>query len=378
MNKKYERMFESFEFKNGIQVDNRLVMAPMTTWSSNSDYTVSKEEIKYYEKRAKGPGLIITGCTPVMPNGIGFTNEFAAYDDKFIPSLKKLSKAAKSGGAKAILQIFHAGNKAIPQVVGKENVVSASNVPTGKTSFADSLVPKQLNNDDILKIIKAFGDTTRRAIQAGFDGIELHGAHGFLIQNFLSPYYNRRDDNWGGSLENRMKFALCIVDEVKSVIDEYADGPFILGYRVSPEESVNGGLRIDDTYGLIDALINKKVDYIHASLSNALTSKPVDTKNSSETYLSLINKHINNKVPFIAAGALTNPRLVEDALKNGLDFAAVGHGLIINPDWMYNISNNNEEKIQSSIKLSELDQLKLPDKLWKTIKNSGKWFDIVN
>ena len=106
MNTKYSNLFESFTFKNGITLKNRVVMAPMTTWSSNDDYTISDEEVKYYKKRVNGVGLVITGCTHVQPNGIGFTHEFAAYDDKFIPSLRKLADAAKSGGAPAVTSNF--------------------------------------------------------------------------------------------------------------------------------------------------------------------------------------------------------------------------------------------------------------------------------
>ncbi|WP_460151706.1 oxidoreductase, partial [Priestia megaterium] len=137
--------------------------------------------------------LVITGCTHVTPNGIGFTNEFAAYDDTFMPGLRKLAEAAKSGGAPAILQIFHAGNKALPDLIPNGEVVSSSAVETEATGFAPSVLPRELSHEEILDIIHAFAETTRRAIEAGFDGVELHGAHGFLMQNFFSPFFNRRE-----------------------------------------------------------------------------------------------------------------------------------------------------------------------------------------
>lgn len=132
--------------------------------------------------------MVITGCTHVMANGIGFTDEFAAHDDSFIPSLRSLAQAAKSGGAPAILQIFHAGNKAIPGLVPDGKIVSASALKTPGGSFnKGEVVSQALTQEEILQVIHAFGETTRRAIEAGFDGVELHGAHGFLIQNFFSP-----------------------------------------------------------------------------------------------------------------------------------------------------------------------------------------------
>ena len=194
-------------------------MAPMTTWSGNPDGTVADEEIAWMRRRVEWRRHGLTGCTPVQANGIGFTDEFAAFDDRFLPGLTRLATAAKSGGAVAVLQIFHAGNKAVPALVPGGEVVSASAVPTDATPFAPSVTPKALSHEEILETITAFGEATRRAIAAGFDGIELHGAHGFLIQNFLSPRYNQRTDQWGGSLENRMRFALAVVAEVNRVAD---------------------------------------------------------------------------------------------------------------------------------------------------------------
>lgn len=140
---KFNNLFEPFIFNKGITLKNRVVMSPMTTWSSNDDYTISDEEVAYYKKRVNGVGLVITGCTHVLPNGIGFTHEFAAYNDSFIPSLKKLADAAKSGGAPAILQLFHAGDKAIAELVPNGDVVSPSGVAlTEAVSLENSSMKK--------------------------------------------------------------------------------------------------------------------------------------------------------------------------------------------------------------------------------------------
>lgn len=249
----YSQLFQSFPLTADITLRNRVIMAPMTTWSANHDGTVSEEELAYMRQRVNGVGLVITGCTHVQENGIGFTKEFAAFDDRFIQSLAKLAQAAKSGGAPAILQIFHAGNKAIPDLIPDADVVSASTLKTPTASFVDSqMMSRALSHAEILDMVHAFGETTRRAIEAGFDGIELHGAHGFLIQNFFSPLFNQRTDEWGGSLEKRMSFPLAVVKEVKRVIQQYAQKPFALGYRMSVEEYDENGLRIQDSLQLID------------------------------------------------------------------------------------------------------------------------------
>lgn len=213
-----------------------------------------------------------TGCTHVQENGVGFTGEFAAYDERYIPGLRKLARAAKSGGAAAILQIFHAGAKTLPALVN--DVVAASAVAGDGGPFASAIMPRALDGDEILDIVEAFADATRRAITAGFDGVELHGAHGFLIQNFFSPHLNRRTDQWGGSLENRMRFPLAIVAAVRRTIAEQAERPCVLGYRISVEGDVQGGLTLDDSLHLITRLIDAGASYIHASLWGVINATP--------------------------------------------------------------------------------------------------------
>jgi 2,4-dienoyl-CoA reductase-like NADH-dependent reductase (Old Yellow Enzyme family) len=372
MNKKYSNLFESLTFKNGITIKNRVVMAPMTTWSSNDDYTISDEEVNYYKRRVNGVGLVITGCTHVQPNGIGFTHEFAAYDDKYIPSLQKLADAAKSGGAPALLQIFHAGNKALPSLTPNGEVVSSSAVETEATAFAPSVLPRELSHDEILEVIHAFGETTRRAIEAGFDGVEVHGAHGFLLQNFFSPFFNRREDEWGGSQENRLRFPLAVIQQMKNVIKNHAKKPFIFGYRISPEEQ--GGYGMEAAYELIDTLVEQDLDYIHVSLDD-VTLKPLGIEDG-KTRLELMVEHVNGRVPLMAAGSMVTADDVASALDKGLSLAAVGHTLIMNPDWVEKVQNGKETEIEAAIKTSKLNELEIPEKLWGIIQASGPWFKI--
>ncbi len=209
MKPNYPGVFRPLHFANGLSVDNRLAMAPMTTWSANPDASTSEQELAYYRRRVQGVGLVITGCTHVSVEGIGFDNEFAAWDDHFLPSLRRLAQAAKSGGAPAVLQIFHPGSKAIAEQAPDGEIVSASAVraPAGPFNSGD-VTPRALTQAQILGLVEAFAQTTRRAIEAGFDGVDLHGAHGFLIQNFLSPALNQLNDQWGGSLDTRTELSL--------------------------------------------------------------------------------------------------------------------------------------------------------------------------
>jgi 2,4-dienoyl-CoA reductase-like NADH-dependent reductase (Old Yellow Enzyme family) len=369
------KLFEPLAFAKGIALRNRVVMAPMTTWAGNADGTVSDEEVAYYRRRVNGVGLVITGCTHVLPNGVGFTGEFAAYHDSFGPSLRRLADAAKSGGAPAVLQIFHAGNKAVPELVPGGDIVSASAIMTEAGPFSPPLTPRTLTHDEILDVIRAFGAATRRAIEAGFDGVELHGAHGFLIQNFFSPRFNQRTDAWGGSLENRMRFPLAVVQEVKRVIETHAERPFLLGYRISPEESEEGGLRINDTYALVDRLVDTGVDYIHASLASILDAKPIGGA-EERTTAELILERVRGRLPVIAAGQIRTPDQAEKAMVLGLPLVAVGQGLVMNPNWVELAKDGLDERIDTTLSPSKVPQISIPDKLWTVIEATTGWFTL--
>ncbi|EKO3408685.1 NADH-dependent flavin oxidoreductase [Vibrio fluvialis] len=371
-------LFQPFTFKNGVTLRNRVVMAPMTTWSSNADETISDEELRYYRARAQGVGLLLTGCSHVQPSGIGFTDEFAAYDDRFIPSLTKLADAAKSGGAVAVLQLFHAGNKAVPDLIPNGELVSASAMAAPKGPFNDGkLASRELTEAEIFELIHDFGQATRRAIEAGFDGIELHGAHGFLIQNFLSPLFNQRQDQWGGSLENRMRFPLEVVREVRRVIDEHASRPFLLGYRISPEEPGEGALRIDDALALAETLAQEgDIDYLHTSLYNILAGQSQDDTSGQTTAQRFI-ECVADRVPLMAAGEVRTPNQARHVLETGMPLVVVGRSLVMNPTWVEMAQDGRDQEIPAALDLSHsADDLQVPTKLWNIIKSTPGWFPV--
>ncbi|EIC4018966.1 NADH-dependent flavin oxidoreductase [Escherichia coli] len=380
MTNKHPSLFSPFMLTEKIKLRNRIVMAPMTTWSANPDGTISEQELEFYKRRSQNVGLVITGCTYVTPSGIGFTHEFAAYDDRFINSLEKLAAAAKSGGAPAILQIFHAGNKAIPELVPNNDVISASASSVKSGDFMKRVVQsREMTENEIQETIRAFGDVTKRAIKAGFDGIELHGAHGFLLQNFFSPLFNQRNDRWGGDLEGRMRFPLAVLQEVKNVVYEYATKPFAIGYRISPEESATGGLRIEDTYKLLDRLISSGISYIHTSLVSINDSYPVESPNGPRT-IELILNHIAGRVPVIAAGKIRTPSQTQEAISTGLPLVAIGKGLVINPEWVTLAESGRGHEIQTTLNPQLVPELTIPDKLWDQIqasKGTG-WFPLMD
>ncbi|MFS0777439.1 NADH-dependent flavin oxidoreductase [Neobacillus sp. 3P2-tot-E-2] len=370
MNSKYAPLFETLTFKNGIQLKNRIVMAPMTNWSSNHDGTVTEAEVEYYARRSNEVGMVITACTYVTANGKGFHGEFGGDRDELIPSLQKLATAIKEQGAKAILQIFHGGRQVPPELVPDGDVVSASNIPVEGNGKP---VPRELSDQEVSSIIRDFGETTRRAIEAGYDGVEIHGANGYLIQQFFSPHSNRRNDRWGGSLEKRLTFPMAVVDEVKRVVAEKAKGSFIVGYRFSPEEAETPGITMADTLVLIDELAKKDLDYLHVSLQD-FWSTPRRGVDDTRSRIEIIHERVGDRVPVIGVGSIYTPDEALKAFHTGVPLIALGRELIIDPDWVQKVKEGKENEINTEIKKNNQDQLVIPDPLWQAIIHTPGWF----
>ena len=374
MNSKYIPLFQPITLRSGIQLDNRVVMAPMTTFSSNQDGTVSDEEVAYYSRRSNGVGMVVTACAYVTLNGKGFQGEFGSDRDNLIPSLRRVASAIKEQGAKAVLQIFHGGRMCPPELVPDGEIVSASAVPAEQGVVSDQ-VPRALTEAEIQSIIRDFGESTRRAIEAGFDGVELHGANGYLIQQFFSPHSNRREDQYGGSLEKRLSFPIAIVDEVKKVVAKHAKEPFLVGYRFSPEEPETPGITMADTLALVDVLASKELDYLHVSLVE-FWSTPRRGIEDSRSRLEIIQERVGESVPVIGVGSIYTADDALKAIQSGVSMIAIGRELIIDPDWVEKVKQGKESEIEIKLKKDAQSRLVVPDPLWQVIVNTPGWFPI--
>ncbi|WP_438348680.1 NADH-dependent flavin oxidoreductase [Paenibacillus sp. FA6] len=373
MEDKYKPLFESFTFRSGVEVENRVVMAPMTNWSSNIDGTVSDAEVDYYIRRSGGVGMVITACTNVSPNGQGFHGEFAGDTDEMIPSLRRLASAIKDKGSKAVLQIFHGGRLCPPELVPNGDVVSASAVATAD----GKVIPRALTEDEIVGIIHDFGETTRRAIEAGYDGVELHGANNYLVHQFFSGHTNRREDRWGGSLEKRLSFPLAVVDSMKQAVAKYADRPFLIGYRLSPEEPEELGFTMEDTFALLDALVEKDLDYIHISTMDFWSAPRRGVEVDGRSRMEFIRDQIAGLVPIIGVGSIQTADDALKALKMNIPLIALGRELIVEPDWVEKVQTGREADIATTVSTSAQEQLVIPDPLWKGIISRPGWFPVV-
>lgn len=348
------QFLEPYTLRNGITVANRVSMSPMTEQSSFEDGTITTDEINYYSLRSGGVGMMITGCAYVNDLGKGFEGELSVADRSMLPGLTRLAQGIKVGHTKAILQIFSAGRMSSTAILRGKQSVSASAVPPLRQN---SETPRELTTVEIEKTIQDFANATQLAIDAGFDGIEIHGANTYLIQQFFSPHSNRRTDRFGGSLFKRMTFPLAVVDACADVIAK-AERPFILGYRISPEERENPGIRLMDSLELIKILNSKPIDYLHISLSDAWAGSMVDQSDTIPIFKK-IQSVVADNLPLMLVGHLTTPLQVEKLMDNGVQFAALGRELIRDPKWVQKVMSGDENAIRYTFSLADLEELKI-------------------
>lgn len=373
MNKKYKPLFEQFTFKSGVTIDNRIIMAPMTTNSSFENGMVTTDEHMYYKRRAKGLGAVITACAQVREDG-KFAGSLSAASDMHIESLRKLAKTIKSTGTKAILQIFHVGRNGSVRTLRGLQPVSASAVASEREGAE---TPRALADEEVRDIINAFGEATRRAIEAGFDGVEIHGANTYLIQQFFSPHSNRRDDHWGGTLEKRMNFPLAVVDSVKAAVKKHTDKLFIIGYRISPEEIEEPGITLNDTLALLSKLKDQNLDYIHISTGHYMQGSIRNPENNTAILKTIVEK-VGADTPIIGVGSIITPdNAVEAMEEHNLPFVAIGRQLLVEPDWIEKVKRGKADTIRTEIRPESKDDLAFPDAMWEYVQGNPGWLPIV-
>ncbi|MGN9163951.1 NADPH dehydrogenase NamA [Tissierellaceae bacterium HCP3S3_D8] len=328
------KLFSSIKLKN-LELKNRIVMAPMCMVASDDKgYANSWHEIHYGSRAIGGIGLIIVEATAVESRGRIKNGDLGIWEDSHIEGLSKIVKNSKALGAKIAIQLAHAGRKC---EVKSENIIAPSPIP-----FNDSYsTPRKMTKDDIDTVINSFKEGARRANEAGFDAIEIHGAHGYLINEFLSPLTNKRNDEYGGSLENRTRFLKEIIREIKTVWPE--DKPIIL--RVSGEEYVDKGNHPEDLVDIINLIKDEGIDLINVS-SGAVVTADIDAYPGYQIPFAEIIKR-GTGLPVIAGGLITEPEMAEEILQNSrADFIFLGRELLRNPYWPLQAATRLNEDIE--------------------------------
>ena len=356
MNPKYAPLFQTYTLNNGVTIKNRLVVAPMTHFGSQADGLISDQERTFLNNRAGDMGLFITAATLVQKDGKAFHGQPEATGEHCLDSLKETAQILQQQGAKAILQIHHGGSKAIDDLLDGLDKISAS--------ASEAEHAREATAEEVEALIASYAQAADLALRAGFDGVEIHGANGYLIQQFYSAQSNRRNDQWGGSLENRMRFPLAVIDAVVAVREKHQRDDFIIGYRFSPEEPGDNGLTMIETGALIDALVQKPLQYLHVSLWE-FDKKIRRGGDTAQTRMQFIHERINGKLPLIGVGNLFTADQILAAYETGwAEFIALGKTVMINPHIATQIREGREDEIETQLDPTRADHYGLPDTLW--------------
>lgn len=342
--KKYENIFNPLTVKN-MTIKNRIVMTPMGTNYGEQNGEMSFLHMDYYEQRAKGGvGLIIVENASVdSPQGSNGTTQLRIDHDNYIPRLFKLCETVHSHGACIAVQINHAGASALSSRINMQPV-SASNLPSKKGGE----IPRPLQKEEITAIVKKYGEAAKRAQVAGFDAVEIHAGHSYLISQFLSPTTNNRTDEFGGSKENRARFAKMVMDEVRSQV-----GPmFPIMIRISADELVEGGNTLEDTLELLEYFAEEAdIIDVSAGLTGSIQYQ-IDANYLKDGWRSFMAKAVKEKFnkPVITTGNIRNPKIAEKILEDGdADLIGMGRGLIAEPEWVNKVESGREDELRKCI-----------------------------
>lgn len=322
-----KHLFQSLQF-NGKEVKNRCVSPALVVNYCNEDGTCTERFIAYHEAKAKGGfGMIITEDFAIDPRGKGFSYLPGLWNDEQILGFAKLTERVHQHGTVILAQLYHAGRQTSSAVTGYP--------PLAPTAIPDPVggeMPEEMTLEQIRKTVSQFGDSAYRAKQAGFDGVEIHGAHGYLIAQFMSPYSNKRTDIYGGPLQNRIRFALEIIKDIREKCGEN----FIVGYRISADEFVTGGRTLEDTKTIVPYLEEAGISYVHVT---AGVYRSLDAVMPSmycpHGWIADFAAEVKQitKLPVISVGRYNDPRIAGNVIGSGkADFVSFGRQGLADPE----------------------------------------------
>ncbi|HDR16288.1 MAG TPA: NADH:flavin oxidoreductase, partial [Desulfobacteraceae bacterium] len=320
-------LFSSYQIGK-LQLKNRIVMPSVASFLAESDGTMNERAVEHYRLRASGGvAMVITEACAVSSEGVVSAHQARIHDDKFIKGLAGIAEIIRSQGAVPAVQIHHGGRQTSPKVIGRRPLApSPLPCPTIRGEV------EVLTEDGIHELVMKFGDAAERALEAGFDLLEIHGGHGYLINQFLSSYSNVREDGYGGDIEGRARFAVEIIEEIRKRIGN--DYP--LSFKISAQEFVENGLTVEESIKILRILCASGLDVVQVSAGNDATpewiSQPMYMKRAClADSAGMIREAL--RVPVMAVGRINDPILAEEILSKGLaDLICMGRGLLADPD----------------------------------------------
>lgn len=316
-------LFAPLTFRNGVVAPNRLWLAPLTNTQSHADGALGDDELRFLARRAEGGfGVVETCAAYVTDDGKAWDGQLGVAHEAHAPGLARLAEAVAGHGALPVAQLFHGGLRANPELVPGGRTVSAS-------AWEEDGVktPEPATEADLARVVDAFRAAAVRCERAGFAGVELHGAHGYLLAQFLSTTQNRRTDTWGGPLARRAR----LLRDVFRAVRDATSPRFVVGVRLSPETGgASRGIDLDESLELAGWLGDDGVDFLHVSLwkADANTRKRPD-----EHPVPLFRAALPRTTPLVAAGNVWTRADAEALLARGADAVALGRAAIANPDW---------------------------------------------
>jgi len=305
-------------FTRGPAMKNRFMLAPLTNTQSHEDGTLSNIELNWIEMRARGGfGSTMSAAAHVQANGQGFPGQLGIFSDDHIPGLTRMADLIKKHNSVAIVQLHHGGNRANAEVIGTTPVCPSDDPETGA---------RALTTEEVEELTEAFILAAKRAEAAGFDGVEVHGAHGYIVSQFLSPEINKRTDRYGGSLENRSRIIFDIINGIRS----RCRPDFNVSIRLSPERF---GLRLAEVIEVAQRLMNEgAIDFLDMSLWDCF-KEPVEEAYQGRSLLSYFAELDRNEVKLGVAGKINSTKAAQACLDQGVDFILLGRAAILHHDF---------------------------------------------
>ncbi|MEG1254454.1 NADPH dehydrogenase NamA [Clostridium sp.] len=313
-----KNIFSNFKIKN-LELKNRIVMPPMCMYNTNKEGVVNDFYVNHYITRAMGGvGTIIVEATAVTPNGVLTEKDLGIWSDDHIEGLRRIVRGCKSYGTAMGIQLGHGGRKS----TYSGEIVAPSSIRFDETYK----IPKELTKEEIKEVVKSFGEGARRAKEAGFDFVEIHGAHGYLLNEFLSPLTNKREDEYGGSIENRARILREVIEEVR----KYYDISCPLFVRISAKDYVEGGNGEKDLADILNNVKDLGVDVVDVS-TGAVVNARINTFNGYQiSSAEIIRK--STEIPVIAGGLITSLDMANEIIMNDrADLVFLGRLLLRSP-----------------------------------------------
>ena len=309
--------------RTDFEVRNRAIVAAMTNKQSHEDGSLSDAEIEWLRRRAEGGfGIVTTAASHVVREGQGWVGEMGVWGDHQLPGLRRMAAGIQAHDALSFAQIFHGGMRCPQSLTGVQPVSASVN----ETSDSDSGATRELEDAEVSALVEAFADAAARCEKAGFDGIEIHGAHGYLICQFLGTGTNRRTDRWGGSLSNRARFLMEIIERVR---DKTGEG-FLVGVRISPEYR-KIGVTLEDSLDLTDMLAESGIDFLHISCWDCFV--PSAHSDDPRMLTEIFAERLARRLPLISCGSVWSTAQAQAVMEQGADFVAVARSAIGHADW---------------------------------------------